>query len=305
MAYRLLRSRLKRGPRPREFVIGERRIVAEGLKTGAWADIYRTAMVVTWPRFLAALAAMFVLINVVFAAAFLAGHDPVANARMGSFADLFFFSVETFSTTGYGDMHPQTIYGHLVATCEIFASLVATAAVTGLIFARFSRPRARLIFARNAVILTHDGVETLVVRVVNAQNSFITEAAAKLWLLGPSRTAEGREFRSFLTMPLLRSENPAFALSWTLFHPVDERSPLYRKSADNAIADKINVVVSITGFDESSSQTVHARHVYAAEDLRWGHEFADMLRRDENDLTHVDFSKIHDTELIRVQRNVT
>ncbi len=296
---------MTRGLRSREFAIGERRIIAEGLQAGAWADIYRTAMVVTWPQFLAALAGVFISINVVFALAFLAGHDPVANAHAGSFADLFFFSVETFSTTGYGDMHPQTIYGHLVATIEIFSSLVATAGVTGLIFARFSRPRARLIFARNPVIVTHDGVETLMVRVVSAQNSFISEAGAKIWLMGPSRTAEGRQFRGFLPMRLLRAENPAFALSWTLFHPIDEDSPLYRKSGDDAVADKINLVVSITGFDESSSQTIHARHVYAAEDIRWGHEFVDMLRRDENDLTHVDFSKIHDTELAEMQRNVT
>jgi len=296
---------LKRGARRQEFVIGERRIVAEGLKSTAWADIYRTAMMVSWPQFLGALAALFVAINVFFALAFLAGDEPVANARVGSFADLFFFSVETFSTTGYGDMHPQTTYAHLVATSEIFVSLVATAGVTGLIFSRFSRPRARMIFARNPVVVAHDGIETLMVRVVNAQNSFITEATAKLWLLGPSRNAEGRKFRGFLSMRLLRAENPAFALSWTLFHPIDADSPLHRKSSGDDADDKINIVVSITGFDEISSQTVHARHVYDAKDLRWGHEFVDMLRRDENNLTHVDFSKIHDTEFVSMQRNVT
>ena len=151
--------------------------------------------------------------------------------------------------------------------------------MTGLIFARFSRPRARMIFARNPVVVKHDGVDTLMLRVVNARNSFITEATSKLWMLGPSRNAEGRVYRGFRPMRLLRAENPAFALSWTLFHPIETDSPLYGKSATDAVADKVNFVVSITGLDESSSQNVHARHVYTADDLRWGHEFVDMLSK--------------------------
>jgi inward rectifier potassium channel len=283
------------GAGPRNSLLGDRSVVAEGLKQGPWDDVYHTAMVLTWPQFLGALAAMFAALNLVFATLFGLGQNPVANARPGSFADLFFFSVETISTTGYGDMHPQTLYGHVVATAEIFLSLVATAAITGLIFARFSRPRARLIFARSPVILRHDGVETLMVRVVNARASFITEATAKLWMLGPSLTAEGRRYVGFRPMKLLRAENPAFALSWTLFHPIDAESPFHNKSSDDAVADEISFVVSITGLDERSSQMVHARQVYAAEGLRWGHEFVDMFRRDDDGRTYVDFSKIHET----------
>ena len=296
MANRLLRSGLRRGAGRTVFVLGERRIIAEGLKEISWLDLYRTAMVATWPQFLGALAAIFVALNLTFAAAYWLGHEPVANARKDSFEDLFFFSIETISTTGYGDMHPQSTYAHWVATAEIFVSLVATAGVTGLIFARFSRPRARMIFARNAVVLKHDGIDTLTLRVANARNSFITEATSKLWMLGPSRSAEGRIYRGFRPMRLLRAENPAFALSWTLFHPIDQDSPLYGKSDAEVIAEKVNFVVSITGMDESSSQNVHARHVYTADDVRWGHEFVDMLVRNENDLTHIDFAKIHDTK---------
>jgi inward rectifier potassium channel len=297
VAHRRIRSGLNR--RPREFVIGERRVVAEGLTETPWADLYRTAMAATWPQFLGALAAMFVALNAVFAWAYGLGGDTIANARKGSFADLFFFSVETLSTTGFGDMHPQTTYAHLVATLEIFVSLVATAGITGLIFARFSRPRARLIFASNPVVVKHDGVETLMVRVVNARKSYITEATAKLWTLAPSVTAEGRRFRGFRPMRLLRGENPAFALSWTLFHPIDADSPLYNKSREDAIADKITFVLSITGVDEISSQTVYTRQVYAADDLRWGHEFVDMFHIDDNNRSHVNFSKVNDTREVR------
>ena len=155
-------------------------------------------MVATWPQFLAALAAMFLALNLSFAMRLLARHAPIANARPGSFLDLFFFSVETISTTGYGDMHPQsTVRPHCVATVgESSSAWSPRRLMTGLVFARFSRPRARLIFARNPVVLQHDGVDTLMLRVANARNSFITEATAKLWMLGPSRTRRRRRLSS-------------------------------------------------------------------------------------------------------------
>ena len=270
-------------------------VVVEGA-TGGWSDLYHTAMVVGWPTFLGAIAALFVAVNFVFAALYALEPGGVANVRPGDVADLFFFSVETFSTTGYGDMHPQTFYGHAIATLETFASLIATAGVTGLIFARFSRPRARLVFARNPIVATHDGVETLMVRVANARHSFLSEATAKLWWLGPIVNAEGRRYVGFLPMKLLRGENPALALSWTLFHPIDASSPLYGKSAAELVDAQVNIVVSIAGLDETSSQAVHSRHAYAADELKWSHDFIDMFRFDDNGRRHVDFSKIHETK---------
>ncbi len=290
MAHRLLRSGLTRS---RELKLGGRSVVARGLTNSPWADVYHTAMVVSWPKFLGALAAMFCALNVLFAFLLMLGKEPIANARPGSFADLFFFSVETISTTGYGDMHPQSLYGHGVATVEIFFSLVATAAITGLIFARFSRPRARLIFARHPVVQRHDGTPTLMLRLANARSSFISEATAKLWLLGPTSTAEGRRYVGFQPMQLLKAENPAFALSWTLFHRIDAGSPLFSKTSDEAIAEDIKFVVSISGLDETSAQTVNSRYTYSAVDLRWDHEFIDMLHRDELGRSHIDFSKVH------------
>ncbi len=271
-------------------------VYVEGVPA-SWSDIYHTSMLVSWPVFLGALAGLFVFLNVVFGALYAAQPGGLANADPDDYTAPFFFSVETLSTTGYGDMHPQTRYAHTVATLEMFVSLVATAAMTGLVFARFSRPRSRLVFARNPVVTRHDGVETLMLRVANARHSFLSEATAKLWWLGPIVNAEGTRFVGFLPMRILRAENPALSLSWTLFHPIDEASPLYGRSAAEIIADDVNLVLSIAGVDETSSQSVHSRHVYAADELNWGHQFVDMFRRDENDFTHVDFSKIHQTHL--------
>jgi inward rectifier potassium channel len=285
------------GRSARTNAINNRQVVAEGLRQSWWDDLYHVALGASWPRFLAALVGVFGGLNFLFATLYALGSAPVANARPGSYADLFFFSVETISTTGYGDMHPQTFYGHCVATSEIFVSLVATAAMTGLVFARFSRPRAKIIFARNPVVMRHDGVDTLMVRLANARESLITEATAKAWMLGPSLSAEGRRFIGFRPMRLLRSENPAFALSWTLFHPIDEDSPLYGKSREDTLRDEITIVVTIAGLDERSSQTVHVRQAYAADSVRWGHEFLDMFHRDERGRAYVDFSKIHETQV--------
>ena len=176
-----------RAPRARVRSIGDRRIIAEGLEHSFWTDFYYNAMTVSWPAFFGvARGGVSSRSTPLSRSSICIGDAPIANARPGSFADLFFFSVETTSTVGYGDMHPQTMFGHLVATIENFVGLVLLAVMTGLVFARFSRPRARLIFARNPVITNHNGVPTLTFRVANARNSFISEATAKLWMLGPT-----------------------------------------------------------------------------------------------------------------------
>ncbi|MGO4871146.1 MAG: ion channel [Roseiarcus sp.] len=285
----------RKAPRSRVRSLGGRRIIAEGLEHGLWTDFYHNAMTASWPTFFAALAAIFVAINLVFAFVYALGAEPVANARPGSLSDLFFFSVETTSTVGYGDMHPQTLYGHIVATCENFIGLVMFAAMTGLVFARFSRPRARLIFAKNPVIADHDGTPTLIFRLANARSAFISEATAKLWMLRATTNAEGRRFVGFQPLRLLKAENPVFALSWTLFHPIDADSPLAGVSESELLAGETNFVVSIRGFDETSAQTIHARHTFTAQDVRPGHEFVDIHSLDEDGMRHIDYGKIHDT----------
>ena len=192
-------------------------------------------------------------------------------------------------------MHPQTIYGHVVATAENFTGLLLLAVMTGLVFARFSRPRARIIFAKYPVVTKHNGVTTLIFRMANARSNFITEATAKLWVLSPTVTEEGKRLVGFEQMRLLRSENPTFALSWTLFHPIDDQSPLFGKDEETLAASQMNFVVSIVGFDETSGQIVRARDVFAAQDVRFGHEYVDFVWVDDQGLRHIDYAKIDAT----------
>jgi inward rectifier potassium channel len=283
------------GRRERLRRIGGRSVITQGLEANLWTDFYFNAMTVSWPRFFASLAAIFVALNLVFAEVYSFGEAPIANARPGSFSDLFFFSVETTSTVGYGDMHPESLYGHLVATAENFVGLVLLAVMTGLVFARFSRPRARLIFANSPVITRHNGVLTMMVRVANARNNFISNATAKLWVIRPEQSTEGRRLTRFMPLRLERNENPVFALTWTLLHVIDEDSPLYGETAADIAAKDLNFVVSISGFDETSAQIVHDRHPYAAQSVQVGREFVDVVSVGEDGLRRIDYTKLHET----------
>jgi len=279
--------------RPQVRSLGGNKIIAEGIDRAPWRDFYYNAMTVNWPIFFGALAAAFVAINLFFGFVYILGKHPIANAD--GLADYFFFSVETTSTVGYGDMHPQTFYGHVVATAENFIGMVMFAVMTGLTFARFSRPQARLVFSRNPVIVEHDGGPTLVVRVANARQAFITEATAKMWVLRPMQTLEGRPYFGFQPMRLSKSENPALALSWSLFHPIDAKSPLHGLDPGDLSASPMNFIVSISGFDETTAQIVRARYTFTAHDLRPGHEFVDIISVDGDGVRHVDYTKIHET----------
>lgn len=284
------------GARPRiKATFGGRKVITEGLERNFWTDFYHEAMTVSWPTFFGALAGVFFTVNLIFAGLYSLADAPIANARPGSFSDLFFFSAETASTVGYGDMYPQTLAGHVLALSESFIAIVLLAVMTGLVFSRFSRPRARLIFANSPVLTSHNGQANLVIRLANARNNFITEATAKLWALTGTVSSEGRRLVGFMPLKLTKSENPVFALSWTLFHPIDADSPLYGLSEDDIAKSEINFVVSISGLDETSAQTVHARHSYTAQDLRVGHEFVDIHRIDDDGVRHVNYAGIHDT----------
>jgi inward rectifier potassium channel len=210
-------------------------------------------MAVHWPVFFGCAAALFVTLNAIFAFLYWLGHDPIANAEGNGPLAYFYFSIETLATVGYGDMHPQTNYGHLIATVEIFTGMSFLAVMTGLIFARFSRPRARFVFASRAVIGRRDGRQTLMIRAANARHNAISRASARLWLIRAERSREGEELRRFYELALDRNEHPIFVLSWTLFHVIDKDSPLY----------------GVTASDLEASSRIYAAQRTARRSLRW------------------------------------
>src|SRR5438477_9305872 len=205
--------------------IGGREVIAEGLRLNFWADLSHRCMTASWPAFIAGAAAVFGVFNAIFASLYWLGDHPIANTAGNSYLSYLYFSIETLSTAGYGDMHPQTNYGHVIATVELFTGIFSMSLMTGLIFARFSRPNARLIFARHPLIGTHDGERVLMIRFANARHNAISNATAQLWMLRNQTTIEGRDFRRFVELELASGESPVFALSWTIFHVIDPDSP--------------------------------------------------------------------------------
>src|ERR1700740_1634077 len=174
--------RIPNEPKPRLITLGGREIETLGLPSAFWSDLYYRSMTVSWPSFFAGAAVIFLVLNGAFAVIYSLGDQPIANAAPQRFLDLLYFSIETLATVGYGDMHPRTDYGHLIATIEIFTGMSFLAVMTGLVFSRFSRPTARFIFAKNPVVGVHQGRRTLMVRIANARNNTISEATSRLWL---------------------------------------------------------------------------------------------------------------------------
>jgi inward rectifier potassium channel len=288
-------SRSEHTSKPRVLRFGGREFITEGLYLSFWTDISHRCMTASWPAFIGGAALVFVAFNAVFAVLYWIGDQPIANVPGGAYIDYLYFSIETLSTAGYGDMHPQTHYGHFIATVELFTGIFSMSLMTGLIFARFARPNARLLFAENPVISSHEGVPTLMVRFANERHNIIGNASARLWLFKNVVSAEGRPLRRFYELPLLRNESPALALSWTLFHVLDQQSPLYGMTADDLEATNVSLVVVVSGYDTVAAQTVHARKLYDYTDIRFGQRYADIISTEEDGRVRIDYGRFHHT----------
>lgn len=285
-------AQARRGP-GRKLRIGAREVLVYGMPVQTWGDFYHSALTMRWSTFFASLAALFVLLNAAFACLYQLGAAPIANQYPHGFLGAFFFSVETLATVGYGDMHPQTIYAHAVATLEIFVGMSSIALATGLIFARFSRPRAKIMFAREAVVHPIEGRATLMVRAANARQNVIAEAVAKLRLIRIETSPEGYASRRIHDLKLVRDQHPLFTLGWNLMHVIDETSPLYGASAASLASQNASLHVVIEGSDESTAQTMQARYSWSDKHIHWDHRYVDLMS-DEGGVSTMDYTHFHD-----------
>jgi inward rectifier potassium channel len=288
-------SQSERTAKARVVRFGDREIITEGLHLSFWADISHRCMTASWPSFIAGAVLVFVVFNAVFAFFYWIGDHPISNVPHGAYIDYLYFSIETLSTAGYGDMHPETHYGHFIAAVELFTGIFSMSLMTGLIFARFSRPKARLLFAESPVIGTHDGKPTLMLRLANERHNIISNATAKLWLFKNIVSMEGQQLRRFYELQLIQNQNPGLALSWTLYHVIDENSPLYGLSADDLAALKASLAVVVSGYDVVAAQTVHAQKIYNHSEIRFGHRYADILSTSDDGRLRVDYGRFHQT----------
>jgi inward rectifier potassium channel len=280
----------------RRVRVGSREILTEGIRRVVLQDLFHYFMTITWPQLFATFAGFFLAFDTLFGLLYYLVPGCIANLNPPGFAGAFFFSVETLATVGYGDMHPQTVYGHTVAMIEIFVGLMSLAVITGLMFARFSRPRARFQFSKSLVVRPIEGRRTLVLRAANLRLNVVQDASARLYMMRNEVTQEGFRIRRVTDLPLLRSTQPMFSLGWTLMHVLDESSPLFLETSDSLRKAQAAFVLNMSGTDESTGQTLTTRAEYSFQDIHWNASFRDILVEDSNGVLHMDYAQFDEID---------
>jgi inward rectifier potassium channel len=275
--------------------LGKTEVTKLGVAPFNWHDAYHLIMSLTWPQFFAGAVFVYLVVNLGFATAYFLGDHAINNAA--AFIDCFFFSVETLATVGYGSMSPATLYGHCIATAEIITGMLSMAVITSLVFARFSKPTARILFSRVAVIARFDGVPTLMLRVANQRRSYILEAMASLVLIRDEHSVDGHKLRRFHDLKLERARSPLFALSWLIMHRIDESSPLHGVTAAAIEDGDMRLAVTLSGVDETFAAGINARYNYSHEDILFERKFVDIFTEGEHPRhLYIDLERFHEHE---------
>jgi inward rectifier potassium channel len=258
-------------------------------------DFYHALLERPWWVTIAAIFGTFLTANALFAVAYVVA-GGVAHAAPWSFRDAFFFSVQTMGTVGYGAMFPESTAANLVVTAEAITGLTLTALATGLVFAKFSRSTARLIFTEKVTISPQNGVPALSFRLGNERGNQIVDAQIKVLLIRTETTSEGRTFYRMLDLALTRQRALSLSRSWNVVHIIDAGSPLHGETPASLAAKDVELQVQVIGLDDATMQMVHGGHRYFARNILWGHRLADVLSETSDGHLLLDLRKFHDVE---------
>ena len=265
---------------------------------------YHLLLTTSWAGFLTAVVVTYFVVNVLFAFAYLAcGPDALVlsgTATLGGrFAQAFFFSVETFATIGYGQIAPNGTAANVVVTVEALVGVMYQALATGLLFARFTRPAASVIFSRTAVVAPYNEGQALMFRIVNRLRNEIIQLEAQVLFSAMAPDGRGGVTRKYTPLALERNKVVFFPLSWTVVHPIDGASPLAGQTPETIAQAHGEILVLLSGIDEALEQTVHARSSYRADEIIWNARFQSMfLELDQQSRVAVDISRVHDVETL-------
>jgi inward rectifier potassium channel len=266
-----------------------------------WRDIYQWVLSLKWSRFVALIIGVYIGINLLFAALYSLGGDCIAGMTPGSFPEAFFFSVQTLATVGYGHMYPQTPYAHFVTTIEIISGMFWLAVMTGLIFVRFSRPTARIIFSDSIVIAPFNGQPTLMLRVANLRSHSMVEAEFRIMFTRDEPLLEdGEMFRCFHALKLHFDRLIVFPAALTLRHTIDESSPLYGETPESLEAGRALLMASVVGVETVIPAPVQSQQDYNWRDIRFGEHFVDIYTDHGDGRLTVDCARIHETEVKKI-----
>jgi inward rectifier potassium channel len=271
----------------------------EGLR---WRDANPYLMLIdtTWPRFLLVVAAGFLIVNVIFASLYLligVEHLKGLESDMGSFANAFFFSFHTLTTVGYGNVYPEGTWANVISSLEAATGLMVFAMATGLLYGRFSRPSARIVYSKNVIIAPYQEGTSLQFRVTNARSNVLMNMDAHV-LLMTVESSDGQLKRSFVDLPLERQRVYFFPLTWTIVHPIDSDSPLFGKTGEDLAKLSAELLILIQGFDDTFSQVVHSRYSYRHDEMIWGAKFIPAFKVDPKGDLVVELDRIDELKLI-------
>jgi inward rectifier potassium channel len=277
---------------------GSFNVALEGLNPLSSLGLYQWLLRISWPEFLGFVCVLYVAVNTLFAGAYLLCGPDALQSSTGQFANepfyrAFFFSVDTFATIGYGNIYPVGVSANTLVTIEALLNIVSIALATGVMFARFSRPSARIIYSRTAVVAPYRGRTGLEFRIANARSSQLIDVQVQVILTKIEPTANGLTVRKFYELPLV----VFFPLSWTVVHPIDPGSPMWGLTQKDLLAADAELLVLLIATDETISQTVHSRSSYEANEIVWGAKFANMFMRNESEgIIGMNLDRIHDIE---------
>lgn len=277
----------------------------EGLRPWESLSAYHYFLTISWRRFLALVVLAYAAVNALFAAIYLlCGGEALAGVRAttaaGRFGEAFFFSVHTLATIGYGTISPNSVAANVVVTFEALTGLFGLALVTGIVFARFARPEAKVSFSRNALIAPYGAGRALMFRIANRRETELVDVEAKVLLAMRKHEGSVAE-RKFVQLALERDRVAFFPLSWTIVHPIGDDSPLRDWTFDDLAERDAEFLILLNGFDESFSQTVHVRSSYKAEEVVWGAQFVNLFNPVRPDgILSVDLRKLDEYERVEV-----
>ena len=279
-------------------------VVREGLSFLQSLSLYHALLTISWTRYFLASAGAYFATNLLFGCLyFLCGpgalHGTEGESAGERFAEAFFFSVQTLATIGYGRVSPLGLAANLLVTVEALVGLLGFALVTGILFARFSRPNIKVLFSEKAIVAPYQGGAALMFRIANARKNQLIEVNATVSLSWWERTG-GKPVRRFHELALERRKVVFFPLHWVVVHPIDERSPLRGVTEEGFRASDPEILILLTAVDETFAQTVHARSSYKQEDVVWGARFTDMFVPREDGRIAIDMGRLDRFERVEL-----
>src|ERR1043165_2123149 len=288
---------MKRRPhRPIATRAGRTEFLKINAAVSGWRDSYHWVLSLSWPRFAAFLAVSYVVINLLFGTLYVIRPNCINDLEPGSFPFAFFFSVETLATVGYGFNYPITLYGHIIVTIEIFIGMIWLAVITGLIFVRFARPTARIVFSNCLLIAPHDGRLSLMLRVANLRHTSMAEAEFRILYSRDERVLEGEDIRRFYYLKVYPDRMISFPAALTIRHTIDEQSPLCGVTPERLAREDRFFMASTVSLELVMAASVQSQQDYAWQDIRFGERFVDVYEQLADGRLTVDYGRLHETE---------